>query len=362
MNLTDLRDELTTHADDLGTATDLRAGVAAKVTQTKRRRAVAVGAGATLAVAALAVGVVTSLGRPSPTVPAGTPSSTAPMIGADGLPYRAVPDAHGDIIKDGFRLRAHSADSLLAGGAIGDVGQRSLDVDWNPTTKKISLTVECYGPTTSPTATRDLMVRARVGALEGYVSMSCSATAPGGDLPVGGLELGPSGQGSADVTVGSPATLHVDLVDRQNRPVSRPGVRLVAAVYELGPQTEVRDAAQQVVGLVPDALEHQGYTYRLLALTAGPLTDVARRKVELEAPSSGPYLVTYGTVGTGSLRANPGYYTLDGLTGQASQVQEGGRETVPQSAGRGQWLTVQLGEGSPNSTGTAYIATYVLAP
>ena len=40
MNLTDLRDELTTHADDLGTATDLRAGVAAKVTRTKRRRAV----------------------------------------------------------------------------------------------------------------------------------------------------------------------------------------------------------------------------------------------------------------------------------------------------------------------------------
>ena len=116
MNLTDLRDELTTHADDLGTATDLRAGVAAKVTQTKRRRAVAVGAGATLAVAALAVGVVTRSAGPPRPVPAGTPSSTAPMIGADGMPYRAVPDAPGDVVKDGLRYRSRVGDDTLAVG------------------------------------------------------------------------------------------------------------------------------------------------------------------------------------------------------------------------------------------------------
>ncbi|MBW8729621.1 MAG: hypothetical protein JF622_01160, partial [Terrabacter sp.] len=89
MNLTDLRDELTTHADDLGGARDFTAGVADRVRTTKRRRAVVAGSVATLAVAALAVGVVTSLGRPAPAVPAGSPSNAAPMLGTDGMPFRS---------------------------------------------------------------------------------------------------------------------------------------------------------------------------------------------------------------------------------------------------------------------------------
>ena len=363
MNLSDLREELTAQADTLGTAPDLRDGVAAKVRQAKRRRAATAGVGASLAVAAIAVGVLTGVDRPAPLVPAGSPSSTGPMVGANGMPYRPVAAAPGDITKDGLRLRAHSADSLLAGGAIGDLGQRSLSVGWNPTTTKISLTIECYVPSASPEAAMDLMVRASIGSMQGYFSTSCSpAMEAGGDLPVGGIEPGPTGEGSPDVTVGGTGTLRVDLVDRQNRPVSRPDVRLVAAVYELGPQTEIRDADQKVAGVLPDTLEQQGYTYRLSGLMAGPVTDIARGRIELEAPASGPFLVTYGTVGIDGLRTDPAYYTLSGITGEATQIQEGAYETAPQSAGRGQWLTLTRGMpdlGTEGTKGTAFIATYV---
>ena len=197
MNLTDLRDELTTHADDLGTATDLRAGVAAKVTQTKRRRAAAVGAGATLAVAALAVGVVTFLGRPSPDRPRGYAVEHGPD---DRRRRHAVPHGAGrpgDIVKDGLRYGRRVGATALAVGSIGDLGRasRRSGSRRRPTSR---VTVECYVPgrRRRGRALDDLMVRARVGAMKGYVSMSCSNhAAQAGDLPVGGPSRRPGRQG-----------------------------------------------------------------------------------------------------------------------------------------------------------------------
>ena len=132
--------------------------------------------------------------------------------------------------------------------------------------------------------------------------------------------------------------------------MSEPRVRLSRAVYEQGLQTPsaTRPTDRH---RVPDRVEHQGYRYRLSARRPRRSATSETACVELEAPANGPYLVTYGTVGGGDLRPNPAYYMLDGVTGEASQVQEGGSETVPQSAGRGQWLTVPARRGSPGRHG-----------
>jgi len=214
MNVTDLRDELTAHADGLGTAPDLAAGVAGRVRTTKRRRAVAAGSVATLAVVALAVGVVTSLGRPAPSVPAGSPSSAAPMVGADGMPFRAVPDAPGDVVKDGLHYRARVADDRLAAGFVGDRGQGQFTLAWEPTTTHVSVGAECYLPGLTADEASVYMVTVSLGGTTGFFGSSCTGGRPQQrDLPAGGAVPGEPGQGWTELTVGRAASVRVQLVD-----------------------------------------------------------------------------------------------------------------------------------------------------
>jgi len=373
MNLTDLRDELTTHADDLGSATDLRAGVAAKVRQTKRRRAVAVGAGATLAVAALAVGVVTSLGRPTPTVPAGTPSSAAPMIGADGMPYRAVPDAAGDVVKDGLRYRSRVGGDTLAVGFIGDRGQGQFSMAWEPTTTHVSVGAECYLPGLTDAEAAKYVVTMSLAGAEGFLGSSCSAGRPAErDLPAGGAVPGDPGKGWSELAVGKAASLRVQLVDaKTDKPVSVAGAQLTGAVYEQGTLQPVEDAAGSTVAALPTVVEHQGYRYRVAGVATGLLA--SGTLPELGVPTSayagvavpdGPFLVSWGSAGrnlSGTLASGDHQgLRLEGLKDTEARGY-GSWGVVPVPAGSTRSMRL-VAEGPRPDHGTAFIVIYTPTP
>ncbi|WP_323095579.1 hypothetical protein [Intrasporangium sp. YIM S08009] len=357
MNLTDLRDELTVHADDLGPAPDFRAGVAARVRRTKRRRAVT-GAAATLAVAALAVGVLTDVGRPAPTVPAGTSgtaSKTVPMIGSDGMPYRAVPDARGDVVKNGLRYRAQVGDDTLAAGFIGDAGQGQFTIVWDVRTTHVSVGAECYLPALSDDAARAYMVSVGLEGKEGFFGSQCSGRRPEvRDLPPGGATPGEPGQGWSDLTVGTAARLRVQLVDAHTKkPAAVDGALLTGAVYEQGPRQDVVDASGQTVASLPAVLEHQGYRYRFLAMQAGP---GARTPLpHLATPAGVPFLVTAGSTGSDT-SPDAGTTYVTGLDQEAGAT-SGGWQTIPQPARAAG--TVGLRTEGKAPTGTAFVAVYV---
>jgi len=358
MNLTDLRDELTTHADDLGRARDFTAGVADRVRTTKRRRAVVAGSVATLAVAALAVGVVTSLGRPAPTVPAGSPSSAAPMIGADGMPFRSVPDAPGDVVKDGLRYRAKVADDTLAAGFIGDRGQGQFTLLWQPTTTHVSVGAECYLPGLTQDEAATYMVTVSLGGAEDYFGSSCSAGRPAErDLPAGGAVSGEPGQGWTELAVGQPTSLRVRLVDaRTNKPAAVEGAQLTGAVYELGARTLVKDLSGKPVTTLPDVVEHGGYRYRLEGRVS--VADATTRD-ELVVPTPGgrPFLITYGYAGTGTPSA--GAEHLDGLSDDTSSDVSGGMTSATQRP-RLEGIVTLRHEGQLPSSGVRLVAVYTL--
>ncbi|KRF38174.1 hypothetical protein [Terrabacter sp. Soil810] len=357
MNLTDLRDELTTHADGLGTAPDLAAGVAGRVRTTKRRRAVAAGSVATLAVVALTVGVVTSLGRPAPSVPAGSPSSAAPMIGADGMPFRAVPDAPGDVVKDGLHYRARVADDRLAAGFVGDRGQGQFTLAWEPTTTHVSVGAECYLPGLTADEASAYMVTVSLGGTTGFFGSSCTGGRPQQrDLPAGGPVPGEPGQGWTELTMGRAASVRVQLVDaKTSKPVSVDGALLAGAVYEQGAQTTVNDFSGAPVAALPEVVEHQGYRYRLDGRVS--IADATSRD-ELVVPTPGgrPFLVTYGFAGTGT----EGTERLDGLADQSTAI-SGGLTTAEQPA-RPEGTVTLRHEGPLSPSGVRLVAVYTVDP
>jgi hypothetical protein len=357
MNITDLREELAAHAHLVhADSASIAEGVTGRIRTAKRRRTAAVTGG--LCAAALAVGVVLT-NQGSPVMPAPVPAAT---LGADGMPSRLLPDKPGDVVKDGLRYRAKVGEDTLAAGVIGDAGgQRSLAATWTPTTTHISYVAECWLlPGTDQAVAEDTMVRASISGAEGYVESSCDSRPPdSGDLASGGYVPGEAGQGHPELQIGATTTLTVELVTRDGTPAAVPGARLAAAVYDLGEQRSIEDDAGHVVGVLPQVVEHQGYRYLLEPVVHRPLGSGALPT--LKAPASGPYVVTFGTVGTGAWGADPGFFQLDGLASDTSLVQEGGLTTAPQAAGSGQTLGLRLAEGTAPKVGYGVIAIYVPA-
>ena len=155
--------------------------------------------------------------------------------------------------------------------------------------------------------------------------------------------------------------MRVELVDGAGKLVTRTDARIVGAVYELGGETSLVPTAGGSAAVVPNVREYNGYTYVLADSSTTLAKDLTTRPLELRAPASGPFLVTYGTVGSGAWTSNPGFLTVAGLDGDASLVQEGGLATDPQAHAHGQLLRLERAEGAAPRQGTGVIATYVLA-
>ncbi|AXG14911.1 hypothetical protein [Intrasporangium calvum] len=359
MNLTDLRDELDQRTQDLSAdIPSLTAGIAGKVRATKRRRAGGAAGGVVAALLVVGMAVANQPGRPVVPAPAATTPSTS--VGADGMPSRVLPDRPGDVVKDGLRLRATVAEDTLAVGVIGDPGERVVRATWTPRTQRVAYVVECWlPPGQDPATAKETWVRASISGQEGYFGGTCRADLPtAGDLSAS-ITPGEPGEGNPQIRLGTDTTLRVELVDRDGRPLTNPGVRLAAGIYELGPQLPIEDDRGQVVGALPEVVEHQGYRYLLGPVVYRSLASGALPRVE--APATGPYLVRFGTVGTGRPGADPGFFQLGGLGEATSLVQEGGLTTAPQPAGAGQALSLQLAEGTLPKDGYGVIAIYVPA-
>ncbi|MGW5240554.1 hypothetical protein ACWEOW_16615 [Monashia sp. NPDC004114] len=359
MNLTDLREELALLADDLQPApAELSTGVARKVARTKRRRAVGAAAAACAALVVTGVAVAGSLGRPAaPVVPA-APVSSGPMLGADGMPFRAVPQSRGDVVRDGLRYRATVADNHLAVASIGERGQSSVTLTWTPTTTRMALTADCWLPGVDDRTAQRAWAYFVLDGRRLFGS-SCASATPSGDLPSSTATPEP-GKGWPELTVGRPVTVSVVVVDQKtNQPVTAPSLRVAGAAYDLGEQVEVVDPTTgAVVAELPRVREYGGYLYRLDGQVS--VASFRPRQWIVEAtPANAPFLVTYGSAGVGG--GDVGTDRLKGLSSDSGANSSGGQATTPQPA----WPahTVELvHEGPLPRSGVMLLAIYTLVP
>jgi len=278
------------------------------------------------------------------------------MIGSDGMPYRAVPDTTGDVVKNGLRYRARVGDDTLAAGFIGDAGQGQFTIVWDPTTTHASIGAECFLPGLTQEKAAAYMVQVGLEGKAGFFGSQCSAGLPAErDLPAGGAAPGEPGQGWSELTVGRSARLRVQLVDAQTKkPAAVAGAQLTGAVYQLGGQQPVVDASGRTVATLPAVLEHQGYRYRFLAMQAGPAGTTPLP--HLATPAGVPFLVTAGSTGSDT-SPDAGTVYVTGLDAQAGST-SGGWQTVPQPARAAG--TVGLRTEGKAPTGTAFVAVYTL--
>jgi hypothetical protein len=355
MNITDLREELHLRADELSAdPSTLRAGVTARVTTTRRRRAAGVGGG--VGAAALAVGILLTSQPGQQVVPAPAITSTRIALGADGMPSRSVPDAPGDVIKDGLRIRARVADNVLAAGVIGDAGQRSISTTWTPTTSHISYNAECWlPPDTDRRVAEKTMVRVSISGIEGFFASFCQTEPPvGRDLPASSIVPGEPGVGHPELEVGVEATLTVELVTRAGARTTVPGARLAGSVYDLGLERRIENEFGSAVVALPELIEHQGYLYRLETLVTrpaaeGPLPEAA-------TPADVPFLVTYGS-SPPTRYPKVGTLYLTGLDTESAHLENGGRDIVPQPA-RPEGRVELRAEGARPIDGVAFLGIY----
>ena len=354
MNTTELRDELEARAADVQAPPSMATAVAGKIRATKRRRAAAA-AGAACVVAVLAgVSVVNNGRTTAPVLPAGR-STPSVMIAADGMPYRVVAPSPRDVVRDGLRYRAAVADDRLAVASIGAVGQGKVTLAWTPTSTQVSLAVDCWVPNAEPVSNTGPMAWVMVNGQRLY-GVGCSASpAAAGDLHTR-LDPDVTGAGWDQIAVGKPATVTVEVLDRNLEAVREPGVRVAGAIYTRGSQRAVTDPATgQVVQLLPEVREYQGYRYRLDTLavdrvSAGPL----RRST----PAGKAFIVVFGTAGTPTGAA--GSTHVDGLTDGSITAGDGGQTTANQPARRAGSATLRH-EGATPKSGVQLIAIYTLA-
>lgn len=369
MNTTGLKHDLDSLVRDVTADRDFASGVASKVRARKRARAAGVGV-ACVAVLGLGLGATTQLdtGTRAPAPAASGPVATQPtptMTGTDGMPTRRTPAAPGDVAKDGIRLPAQVGGDALVVGFVGDVGQGQATMRWDVTTTHVSIGAECYLPGADAEQAKRLQLRVRLVGSEGFVSQgSCSTLDPRSQQLAPSWTPGEPGQGWAELTVGKPASLRVQLVDATSgKPVAAGSARLAAAVYNLGPQRVLTDPQTgKPAAALPEVVEHQGYRYRLVDLVAGAPSQQQRA---VTTPAGAPFLVTYGSAGAG---VGSGIGTPDGaadsvhLTGldaDPGTVANGGWTTAPQPARAAG--TVQLvRDGTVPDTGVDFVALYTL--
>lgn len=362
MNITELRDELGTRAAGIEADPVMAAVVAGRIRSARRRRTTAA-LGAAGAVAVLAVtGAVTAGWSDPPVVPADSDGPSR-SIGTDGMPYRALPDSPGDLVRDGLRYRASVAGDTRVAGVIGEKGQRSIRLTWTPATNRVRLSADCWLPGADPQTISAIELRMTRDGIE-RLRTNCNAQSPTpGDLPVSSVTPGEPGKGWTDLRVGTPTSVTVELVDRRTRkPVNPTGARVVGAVYALGAQRSIVDpATRKTVVALPEVLEHQGHLYRLSGKVA-TAPAASGKALTVATPQNVPFLVTWGSGGTGvATDGSPlGTDHLTGLATQTTHNSSGGWSTDPQPP-RGPGTVTVRHEGDRPPQGVTLIAIYTLA-
>ncbi|MEO6997740.1 MAG: hypothetical protein ABI112_06620 [Terracoccus sp.] len=188
------------------------------------------------------------------------------------------------------------------------------------------------------------------------LGVSCNATPSAASDLEASLDPDVTGKGWDQIAVGRSATVAVEALDRNGKPVTDPKVRVAGAVYTKGPQRGVTDPSTgKVIRQVPEVREYQGYRYRLDTLavdraSAGPL----RRST----PAGKAFIVFFGTAGTPT--GGAGSTKVDGLTDDSISASDGGQTTANQPARPAGTVTLRH-EGAKPERGVQLIAIYTLA-
>lgn len=354
MNTTELRDELSARVASLDAPPSMSTAVAGKIRATKRRRAAAV-AGAACAVAVLTGVTIVNSGRSTaPVIPAGRATPTV-MVAADGMPYRAVPPSPDDVVRDGLRYRAQVADDRLAVAAIGTVGQGTVMMTWTPTSTQVSLAADCWVPSADPLSDTGPMAWVVVNG-QRLFGLGCSASPAAAGVRQASLDPDVTGAGWDRIAVGRPATITVEVLDRNLKAVTDPGVRVAGAVYTKGPQRRVTDPSTgKVIQQVPEVREYQGYRYRLDTLAVDAASAAPLRR---QTPAGTPFIVFFGTAGTPT--GTTGSTRVDGLADGTVNAGDGGQTTANQPARPAGTVTLSH-EGPRPKLGVQLLAIYTLA-
>lgn len=238
MKLTDLRDELSTRADESEQHAygDLLPGVRRKVRRTKRNRIAGSVAGVAT-VAIVAAGIVPNLtGSDSPD-PARTPTVQPPADHTrNGITFKGL-EANGDILQQ---------------ARIGDAGQNAVSFRWTPTTRGAALRVVC---TATDTINHSASVR--------FNGVSLLSECIGGTEPGPPQDLPASDALWTNITPGEPVDVTIELVDTAGRRVTDRSATLGAALYTIGSRIEPSGpmpSREPATG--PDDYTRDGIRYR----------------------------------------------------------------------------------------------------
>lgn len=206
MKLTDLRDELNARAETTDETPDLLAGVRAKITRTKRRRAA--GAAGTVGgiaiVAAFATGLIPGL------------TTTTPQPADDPTPHDQM---KGDVV-----IRAFEGEDRLMKGWIGDLGENKLDFSWTPQAQDARFEGICKSGGTS--------AQYFTVSVNDYI-VGTSECGPGDDptLPGSGIGLQADNALWLVAPAGKPAHVVVQLTNAAGAPVKDTTTQLALGIY-----------------------------------------------------------------------------------------------------------------------------------
>lgn len=364
MNTTELKQDLDRLVRDVTAEAGFAVGVAAKVRGRKRARAVAASV-AGVALLGVGAGLVPQLldgpRTPTPAVNGPTVSVPTPTTTAvDGLPSRVAPPAPGDVVKNGLRLRGQVGDNTLAVGVIGNPGETGLSLTWTPTTTHVSLGAQCYLPGLDAAEASKVQIRlSLVGAEGSLASGSCDSKLPTArDLQPATWVPGDPGAGWQELTVGRSATVRAELTDSEGRPLKHADARVVAAVYDQGPQRVlVAPTSGRPLVALPEVVEHEGYRYALATVVSGPS---GTRLAAVPTPGGQPFLVSFGSAGAEPVDASvPSGVRLAGLSTETGLLGSGWTtEPQPSRPAASVQLVREGPQGAPG--GIDFVALYTL--
>ncbi|MFI5730283.1 hypothetical protein ACIA49_09200 [Kribbella sp. NPDC051587] len=315
MNLQNLRDELTTRADEAADRQpDLLPGVRHKIRRTKQRRTA--GALASVAaVAAIAIAVVP-----------GVVNNSAPDP-ADNTPPQ-------DYTQNGWTLPGMVNGDRLLKPWIGEPGQNKFSFAWTPTTDKIAVYAKCDGRgTTGPTE-----VRVKIG--DRYVGSSyCDNSGVETEK-----DTGPLGTFLADsalwltTPVGKATTVSAEVVEADSGKPVTVTVRAQVGIYSTTDAARIGGPAAPAAG--PNDFQQNGLVYRkqvggdtlLGAGVAGPRSNEVRFKFRPNGSllSFRPFC----TANSGAITGNPPYWIEVTLNGKpATKMTCSGNSTDAATSG-----------------------------
>lgn len=353
MNIDELKQSLTTVADevdDLGSH-DRLAGVESKVAT--RRRTTILGTSLAAAVAIVAVAVAPSVldgadDRTPPTDPTPTRKSGNPDVDETSLPT---------VVEKGTTFYTEPAGASLFALAVADPDQQTLTMKVVPRTLDLSWTDFCWDP-----SVKDLDNGADFKV---FINGTFIGGSTCGGRPYGPIEAESSFGGSSatneetwaqyGVQVGQSFEMSIQL-RQHGEHSSAHGVdpRMGLAIFERAPEQQIHG-----VGLNPESI-FKGHLYRLVASQFGEVVDGERTRITLDLPESDQKL--YVERGAAHVR---GALVVDGgpqlgSTSFQPGVSTGGSSGDLVSPDRGSITVSGWGREDSPASGTIYALVYEL--